>query len=211
MIIVFDFDHTIFDMMAMHEALYSAIRKLGVSRADYDDAYLAVTHWKMFTPSALAQRLQKANKVSAEKTLQAMQSVAERSREFLYEDTTEAMRRLKEAGHELYILTWGDEAWQGAKVKHSGLMPYCKEAFCLSQAKQDFLKGWAMAHPGAVLVDDKPAEIRSVSDMKVPMRFVRMRRTNAKYADQDTPAGVAEVRDMQEVMALISKWEALNS
>lgn len=206
MIIVLDFDHTIFDMMAMHEALYEAIAKFGISRADYDDAYLSVTHWKMFTPQALVQRLHKVHGLDPKKVLAAMQDVAARSQEFLYPDTTDAMRRLKEAGHELYVLTWGDEAWQGAKVRHSGLVPLCKEMFCLSQSKQEFLKSWVPKHRSVVLVDDKPAELNAVHDMKVPMRLVRMRRANAKYADQDTPAGMPEVHDMEGLFALIKQW-----
>lgn len=203
MIIIFDFDHTIFDMMAMHEALYASIHKLGVSRAVYDDAYLAVTHWKMFTPQAFAHRLQKEAGLDPAKALEAMQSVAARSRDFLYPDAESGMRKLHEAGHELYILTWGDEAWQRGKVRHSGLEPLCKGVFCFSLSKQEFLKGWLKPGAQAMLVDDKPAEIKAVQDAKLPMRFVRMRRANAKYADQETPHGVTEVRDMQQLLALL--------
>lgn len=203
MIIVFDFDHTLFDMMAMHEALGAAIGKLGVNRDQYDDAYLAVTHWKMFTPQALAQRLHKAYGTNMQAALDAMQGVAARSREFLYPDAAEALRRLKEAGHEIYILTRGDEDWQRMKVKHSGLAPYCVEAFCLAQAKQEFLREWCIKHPGAVMVDDRPVEIKAVHDLKLPIRLVRMRRPDAKYADQDTPPTVEEIRNLEELFGLL--------
>ena len=208
MIIIFDFDHTLFDMMAMHEALFGAVRKLGINREQYDEAYLAVTHWKMFTPQAFAHRLHKVGGLDVGQVLAALQSVAERSDEFLYPDSAETIKRLNDAGHEVSILTWGDEAWQRAKVRHAGLEPYCRNVFCLSKPKHEFLLTWCPPNRSAILVDDKPAEMKPMQEHKLPMRLVRMRRGNAKYSDQETPAGMLEITDLKGLFDLLKQGDA---
>lgn len=203
MIIIFDYDHTIFDMMAMHEEIVGAMKELGVSERAYQDAYAQVTNWKMFTPDAMAQRLHRIAGVKPPDVLDAFNSIAEHSGKYVYPDTVKGFESLKNAGHELYILSWGDKAWQMKKIKQSKLLPFCKEVLSVSQLKADYLKGWAPDGIKVVLVDDKPAELKAVDDLHLGIHLIRMRRPGAKYSDQPTPLGMAEAQNMEGVLKTV--------
>ncbi|MBI4121725.1 MAG: HAD hydrolase-like protein [Parcubacteria group bacterium] len=203
MIIVFDFDHTIFNMSAMHEDLLKAMTELGVSERVYQDAYNQVTNWKMFTPQALAQRLQRSAGISATEALNDLNEVAKASGRHVYPDASAGFEALTSAGHELYILCWGDRDWQMKKIEQSGLVPFCKGVFLVSQLKADHLK--TMLDRPLVLVDDKPAELKAVQDRDLGIRLIRMRRPNGKYSDQEGLAGVPEATNMAEVIDLIKR------
>jgi FMN phosphatase YigB (HAD superfamily) len=203
--IIFDYDHTVFDMMAMHEDIMRAMKEMGISERAYQDAYSQVTNWKMFTPEALAQRLNKIAGADVARVVSALEEVALASGKHVYADTVSGFEMLKAAGHDLYILSWGDAAWQMKKIEKSGLLPYCKEVLSVSQLKAEYFKTWAGEGKTTVFVDDKPAELQEVEKLKLGIQLIRMRRPSAKYSDQNTPPGMAEAKEMSDVLSIIGE------
>lgn len=207
MVIIFDYDHTVFDMMAMHDDLVKAMRDVGISERVYHDAYAQVTNWKMFTAEALSNRLNRLTGIAADKIRNALESVAGSSGKHVYPDTAAGFKALKDQGHDLYILSWGDKSWQMKKINASGLLPFCKEVLSVSQLKADYLKTWAPPDARIVLVDDKPAELKAVQESGQGISLIRMRRPGAKYSDQDTPDGLAEASDMQDILRMVDSMK----
>jgi len=76
MIIVLDFDHTLFNMMEMHQEMIDAITSLGITREQYDQVYGEISRWKMFTVDAFAYRLQKVTGISSEEVKTLMHTLA---------------------------------------------------------------------------------------------------------------------------------------
>lgn len=203
--LVFDFDHTLFDMMAMHEAIESAVRQLGVSPQQYRDAYTSVTNWKKFTVSALSQALAKSAKVKPADVVEALELVAAKSGQWLYPDVKDGLAKLKAAGHELYLLSWGDTEWQMKKINRCDILPLFREVLSIAQVKADYLKAWKKTEgEKVVLIDDKPAELKAVDDTGHGIGLIRMRRPGAKYSDQETPHGMAEAKNMDDVIRIVS-------
>lgn len=207
--LVFDFDHTIFDMMAMHVSIDEAITGLGIALPVYREAYTQVTNWKAFTVASLANFLARKTKVKESDIIDALENVVAHSGDWLYADVISGLQALKDAGHELYLLSWGDMEWQMKKINRCNILPFFKEVLSIAQVKADYLKSWSGGSSSSVaLIDDKPAELKAVEAGGQETRLIRMRRAGAKYSDQETPQGMAEAKDMSDVLTIVSEWSA---
>jgi hypothetical protein len=202
--IVFDFDHTLFDMSSMHEALEEGITDLGVPIDTYRSAYYKATSWKVFTVNALASQLHKRNKVKPSDVAKAFNKVAEVSDIFVYPDVHEHVDLMKSDGHELLLLSWGDSDWQTKKIDLSKIKHHFNQVLTVSNMKVDALQSWCDEGCEVVVVDDKPAELRAIHSMYPDFHFIRMRRENGKYSDQDTPEHMHEAKGMDEVKKIIA-------
>lgn len=205
--LVFDFDHTLFDMMAMHTAIESEMESIGVTPVQYREAYTKVTNWKKFTVSALAQMLAKTHKIKPEEVVAALDRAAAQSKQWLFPDVIDGLQRLKADGHQLFLLSWGDTDWQMKKIEPCGIMPLFEKTLSIAEVKADYMKQWQALDGGkAVLIDDKPAELKAVEAAGNDIGCIRMRRDGAKYSDQETPQGMAEAQDMNDVISIIKQW-----
>lgn len=207
--LVFDFDHTLFDMMAMHEAIEAAVVALGIDVAAYRESYTQVTNWKAFTVAALASHLSRKTKVKESKIIEALEEVVQDSGDWLYPDVRDGLEAMRDAGHELYLLSWGDMEWQMKKIQRCSILPMFKEVLSIAQMKADYLKSWHKNGEGrVVLIDDKPAELKAVENSGQDIGLIRMRRAGAKYSDQETPQGMSEAKEMSDVLAIVTEWSS---
>lgn len=201
--IIFDFDHTVFNMSLMHEQIIEVLEMIGVSREEYLSIYEDVTRWRLFTVKALAQRIERRKGIDRSEIISALETVVEESAKYVYDDVIQSMKHLKEEGHKIFLLSWGDPSWQEKKLKHSGLAEYVDEAVCVAQMKADYLKQMKRDDEILVMVDDKPAEISAIAEEHPDISCIRIKRKDSKYADQPTPAGIPEASDMRAVMNFI--------
>lgn len=206
--IIFDFDHTVFNMSSMHTALNDAIVEVGIDLEDYKAAYNKETNWKSFNVESLASRLEKMTGKSASSIIRAYHKVSDVADLFIYDDVKEVLEQLRADGHILIMLSWGDSNWQLRKIEASGLKNYFEEIITVTELKADFLSKWADDLSDIVVIDDKPAELKAIEKVHPDLTLVRMKRENGKYSDQETPSGLEEVKDMKEVIELINKLNA---
>lgn len=205
--LIFDFDHTIFDMMSMHADLLVAVQKLGITAEEYEEAYEQSTKWKMFSTKRLAEVLKKTNKVTEAQVISALEGVAKESALYLFDDVEQSFDQLKESGHRISLLSWGDEDWQGLKINHSGIMPHCEEVVSVTEVKADYLQKKYKEAGCLVVIDDKPAELKAIEVASPEIRLIRMRREGAKYSDIGTPPTIPEAKNMDEVIKIISEMK----
>ncbi len=203
--IIFDFDHTIFDMASMHLALIEAIEEIGISKEEYKTAYNKETNWKSFDVDSLAGRLEKMTNKPVASIKKAYHRVGDVADLFVYNDVVEALEELKADGHELRLLSWGDGDWQLRKINSCGFKKYFTEIITVTELKADFLTQWGKDNTDVVVIDDKPAELKAINKEHPNFTLIRMRRENGKYSDQETPEGIGEVKNMKEVIASIKQ------
>lgn len=205
--IIFDFDHTIFDMTSMHDEIMSGMESLGLSREDYRDVYSKVTQWKLFTVEDIASKINQHHGLPRENIVEVFENVANSCDLYLYDDVHQCCKSLRADGHKLYLLSWGDENWQNKKIESAKVAHHFEEIITVSQLKADCLGEWYKAGERIVLVDDKPAELKAVQDKYPDFHLIRLRRPNGKYSDLETPPGIAEAIGMNEVINLISELQ----
>ncbi len=205
--LIFDFDHTIFNMMEMHQSMQEAMEKLGISKEDYQDAYDQSTKWKMFSTKRLAEVLSSRHDVTERQVVEALESLAKESELYLYDDVQESFIKMKESGHRLSLLSWGDENWQGLKIAHSGVRPHCEDVVSVTEVKADYLQKKYKEAGCLVVIDDKPAVLKAIEVASPEIKLIRMRREGAKYSDIDTPPSIPEAKNMEEVVQIISEMK----
>ena len=93
--LIFDFDHTIFDMTQMHVAIVEAMKGLGIDEETYAHAYNAITHWKAFTLDSLSARLRKEANVEPAVVAKAMVKLAQDSALYVYDDVESIWKILR--------------------------------------------------------------------------------------------------------------------
>lgn len=213
--IIFDYDHTLFDMTSMHDAIYEAMEELGISRQTYQDVYNAETHWKMFTVKGISQRLEKSTGTKFAQIASSFENISEDSELFVYDDVHEACKSLKDQGHDLLLLSWGDEGWQKKKIENSGVSNYFDEIITAMDVKTKYLEGFCeeTCDDGAgkckvVVVDDKPAELLAIKESNPLFHLIRIKRSNGKYSDQPTPDGMHEAVDMKDVLTIVESLKS---
>jgi phosphoglycolate phosphatase-like HAD superfamily hydrolase len=197
--LIFDFDHTLFDMSAMHEDIVKELEKQGVPRDKYFEQYLGVTRWKMFSVPSMAQRLLQVHRIDPKIVENIYHDTADQAELYVYDDVPATCQDLRDRGHSLYLLSWGDENWQNRKIDKSGLKPHFVETFTVPQVKADYLGGWCDDKCNVVLIDDKPAELKAIQQQYPEFHLIRVRRANGKSSDQETPTGVFEAKTMADV------------
>lgn len=201
--IIFDLDHTLFDMSSMHEALLEAATNLGVTEEVYQLAYNKTTSWKVFALDHFVMQLEKRCKVPSADLQRQLKKIADMSEIFVYPDTNAALEALKQ-DHTLYLLSWGDSEWQSNKINQSGIAHHFEEVLTVSNVKVDALDSWCCTDCEVVIVDDKPAVLRAIHAIYPDFHYIHMRRENGKYADQETPEHMHTATNLQEVQQIIA-------
>ena len=143
MIYIFDLDYTLLDTVKFENNLPAV---LGVSKDDFDDTYekyyrRGQNPYNVYEHiSFLAKEKKIKDRDQAKKNVLAMLKKLD---EFIRPGTAGLLRRLKEKGQELILVTFGDLVWQKMKVKNLHIRKYFKRIIITDKDKvgtMEFLK-----------------------------------------------------------------------
>lgn len=120
---IFDFDYTLLDTGALRAAISRASEAQGVPAESFTAWYrgrpMSRDDWYMNFP--LEQISEQFPQADLARLRRGLELLAFSSSEFLYPDTQGALLRLRKAGHELAICTYGEREFQSQKVRHANL------------------------------------------------------------------------------------------
>lgn len=202
--IIFDLDHTLYNMSEMHKALIEEVCKLGITEEQYNYAYDDVTRWKQFTVEAFAQRLNKMYGLDINKVKKALHKVVDCADLFMYEDSINVLGQLKEKGHELHLLSFGDKEWQQKKVDKCEINHLFVNVVIGMEEKNDYKFKFSKDEE-VVVIDDMPNELELWREVIPEIKCIRLRRENGKYSDVETPFGMHEAINLKDVCKIISE------
>lgn len=129
---------------------------------------------------------------------------AETVRSFLYEDTVLFLKKQREKGVRLVVVTRGDEKAQGFKVRHSGVEElvdavfYVPEGIKAAAIQKDLTQG----EPPHVFIDDQRVELEAVQEELEVVTPVRMRRETAENSGEEF-TGFLEVASLLEFETML--------
>ncbi|MBP9731988.1 MAG: HAD family hydrolase [Candidatus Magasanikbacteria bacterium] len=136
---VIDFDDTLFNTHAFKQARIADLVATGVSEKDYQETYLeAMKKNDLFSYSNERHaELLALRGYTKEKVFAALQeTTGSRLREFLFPDTVEFVRKLKDTGSAVVLLSLGEASFQELKVKGSGIADYFDRMFMVQESKE---------------------------------------------------------------------------
>lgn len=142
-IFVIDFDDTLFDTFGYKHARLQILQTLGVSKdvfwKTYKEARKDGTGAMVYSDRRHAQMLAKEN-FDEEKVFSLLGSVNKRFSDFVYPDTFVFLEELKKKNIPMILLSLGDPAMQGLKVKGSGVDKYFESMFMVEDTKEHVLR-----------------------------------------------------------------------
>ncbi len=139
---IIDFDDTLFNTHDFKKSRIESLLKAGVSPHDYQETYIeALKKNDVFSYSNERHaELLTVRGYSKEKVFAALQeTTGERLREFLFPDTVEFIRKLKDTGSAVVLLSLGEPSFQELKVKGSGIAHFFDRMFMVQDSKEHIL------------------------------------------------------------------------
>lgn len=115
---------------------------------------------------------------------------------YLFHDNIPFLKKLKERGHKLYMLSYAgkDLQYQLSKIYNSKIVDYFDEIIITKDLKYnlniDYTKG--------VFIDDNPRDLIGLYS-KNPIKVIRLRRNNQKYSSEDLNINIAEYENFDEI------------
>jgi len=125
--------------------------------------------------------------------------------QFLYSDTKSFLQGAGE--HNLVLVTAGDEAFQRAKIKSSGITEFFNELlFTGEEAKGEVIKEMLSKESNllpAIFVDDRVSQLESVATLCPEVQVVRMMREGNPQAEKKSEAGYKEASRLTELLMIL--------
>jgi len=163
--ILLDFDHTLFDTDRFFWIdLRSAFARFRVPEDTWEKSYETI--W----PSgySLAKHLEELNRLGAisgpamgATMLAALDSAFSDLSQYLFPDVLRFLNAARHRGFDLILLSFGDPAWQGYKVRASGLLPYFQDVMYTAkqEGKAALLDDLGLRYGELHAIDNNPADL----------------------------------------------------
>jgi phosphoglycolate phosphatase-like HAD superfamily hydrolase len=136
---IIDFDDTLFNTHDFKKSRVSALATIGVRENDYQETYIeAQKKSDLFSYSNERHaELLAIRGYSKERVLKTLEeTTGSRLREFLFPDTVEFIRKVKQMGVPVVLLSLGEASFQELKVKGSGIHEYFDRIFMVQESKE---------------------------------------------------------------------------
>ena len=161
-----DFDHTLF---ATDRLFYVEIKKeieeAGIDLAVWREAYREV--WS--GGYTMAKHVEAVNRLSGKEVIHFAEfekKLRHDLRHFVYPDVEPFLKKVKEQGIQLYLLSFGSPEWQKYKVTASGLSQYFDDLFITTtEGKKVDVIAERADGSNIIMVDNNPEELDFIRDI----------------------------------------------
>ena len=207
-----DFDDVLFNTRAFMRDLVEACAPFGVTPAQWHAAYrnragdVPGVH-APFTIARFAPILARAVGGDATALAQAMEEATMRDlQKYVFADSAAFLRHFPR--DDVFILTYGDDAFQRARVAGCGLGALVAETFVTQTQKVEVLADYVDAHPTVtpaemVYLDDRAVYFGPVKAQLPAVRTVLVMRPERRYDDAPTAVCDCAVRDLANPEAVV--------
>lgn len=128
---------------------------------------------------------------------------------YVYEDALSFLKKRKELGDTLVLVTRGDPEVQETKARYSGVLEFFSHAFYVPSGPKatpigDYLASYDVGAEQVYFIDDTVFELDDVKTTHPSIRVIRMKRPDAKNLHIAAPH-LQEVSSFDEFQELIHK------
>lgn len=157
MLIVFDFDYTLFDTKKFR---YSISEAFGFS-----EKYFLETYENYFLyPEKINYNFYKhvsfliadhlIDRKEGERVKKNIIELLKRVDDFVFPEVENILKKLKESNNELVLLTYGDIVWQKIKLKNLGIKKYFNRVFITDKPKITSLDNYKKQKGRKIIIND---------------------------------------------------------
>lgn len=187
MILVIDFDYTLFDAKEFEKKLFNSLADLSISADLFQSTYTETVnrHPDRYDYDIYYQLklISQARNIDIELAARKIKICIIGCREYLYSDSVSFLEKIRPIASRLILITHGNEEWQRRKVVGCQLEKYFDQIIFSLKSKVDifselFLTGEQEA---VFLVNDKPTENTKIKNIFPVIKVIRIKRPGAKY------------------------------
>ena len=172
-----DFDNTLFNTVEFYNDMCLIMEKFGITDLMINE-YENTIDPRLFNPLKLVDYCIKKYQIN-KRVLEKVKLFFKNANNYLYNDSYDFLIKIKEKGHRLVLLTYGDYEYQNFKIINSGLIKYFDEVI-ITEYDKDTLE---LDFNNSIFVDDNPKVIRELLS-KNPFKVIRIKRPNNKYSKE---------------------------
>lgn len=191
-----DFDYTLFNTYEFRKGLYKILEENGL-----DKNYLKITpemkqnNPKLLNVKEVFKSLSKSKNIPLEKFLAPLKELYDMAEKFVYSDTIEFIKYLKENENKVYILTWGDKEFQEEKLKASKLYNYFDGIIYAEKLKYEL----EIDYENSIFVDDSIRDLKGLYN-KNAKQIYRIKRINGKNSNKEL--NIKEIKEFKSLKEL---------
>lgn len=202
--IILDFDHTLFNVGEFKQALWDRLALFEISLRQFNGTYRAIKdEFGYYNYHEHLKVLAQNKKLDENDLLLSFQEVIDSAREFLYPDTKSFLDNLKKMPKKnLFLLTFGQDEFQQAKIGASGIKEYFDQIFDIQESKVEFFKSNQKVSDG-ILVDDRGKEIDQIKKQFPAVKAIWLKRPNSLYQDEVCKTKDFQATTLKEVLNFI--------
>lgn len=183
-----DFDNTMFDTPKLIKAMLTTLVNEILSKhnnKNFDETYTECkglfNREHFYNIYDLVGHFSKEYDLDEQDVKNKVNLVISDTKEFVYEDTIPFLKKLKENGHNLYILSYCKESlkYQSAKISGSGIADFFDALYITATPKYEL----DIDYSNGIFIDDNPSDLRGLCS-KNPIKVIRIRRPDNKYSTE---------------------------
>lgn len=171
-----DFDRTLFDCENFLRDFYSIITNYEIPKNIFMRCQNQCKK-RGFNPKIILEKVSKEYQFDT-RIYDDINDLLKKSNNYLYSDSIEFLKHLKELGYKTIILTKGNIDYQKEKILYSNIDEFYDELIVTMKHKGKL----DIDYKDGIFIDDNPVEIESILERK-PKDIIRIRRENSKYFD----------------------------
>lgn len=165
-VVVFDFDHTLFDTTRFKRDLFASLRQFGIPFGAVEQSYrrLMIRRGRFqfdYRLDAHLQLLRQTRIFNHQKARSRMTAVLGHAREYVFDGVPGMLANLRRRGYRLILITRGNRWFNRRKVKGSGIAGFFQKIHILPTDKKRLLSHYAKSAP--FVINDNADELREMT------------------------------------------------
>ena len=206
MILIFDFDHTLFSAKKLYFALKESFRKIGVEGNLFQETFeKSKGRGRDYKPKIQFQLIKKAgSEISLQKLERAFKIVLNKAPKFLYPDTIWFLKRWRENADST-LLSYGEEKFQKDKIKASKIRRFLKRIIITQDINKLKPSKKIFQNKGkTIFVEDNPQTLSKVKKFSPNVITIRINRGEGKYTklpdDKNIDFSIKNLKQLDKIL-----------
>lgn len=202
-----DFDDVLFNTGAFVAHLKNIFADFGINEALFSETYEAmrtVDHGGNFCYrfDKHVAKIREYKAIDEQALVGALEAALKNTEAFVFTDSKEFLQFLTKHGHDVRVLSFGDQGFQTNKIQASGITPFVHEVIVTNEDKEV-----AMSHvlgdstDPAYFFDDRVFFLESVKKAFPQVITVLVQRPEGRFQDTRTPLCDERVATLAEAEA----------
>ncbi|MFA6525514.1 MAG: hypothetical protein WCT33_04590 [Patescibacteria group bacterium] len=204
--IVLDFDHTLFDTEKFKQALQDRLAMFGVTGDQFNSNYRIVKERSgYYNYREHLKLLAQAEELDENDLLLSFNEIVNSANEFLFPDTLDFLKALKLIPKsELYLLTFGQDEFQQAKVEASSIKLYFREVIDTIESKLLYFDQ-NNEMQSAIFLDNRGKTIDQIKTKYPNISAIWIKRENTPYDNEDCDRADYQANSLTAALQYIKK------